>query len=166
MKGGKGGSSAKHYIDYNHNLKELARDLRNNQTQAEKNLRYYFLSTCGHKFQRQKPIDGYIVDFFCKEFNLVIELDGDSHFTEKAIVYDAKRTEILEQLGFEVLRFTNEEVFHNFGEVCTRISEYRTSPTPPSKGGKYKITYPLAHHKFSPDRMVVIKQESDLQKAK
>ena len=141
----------KHYIDYEPSLKELARDLRNNMTQAEKNLWYHFLSTCPYKFQRQKPIDWYIVDFFCNELKLIIEIDWDSHFTDKAIKYDAERTKVLEKLGFQVVRFTNEEIFNNFWEVCERIAEYRTSPTsrssdgtqPPSEGGKrvekYKI---------------------------
>jgi len=135
--GGKGGSNIKHYIDYEPSLKQLARDLRNGMTQAEKNLRYHFLSKCEYKFQRQKPIDWYIVDFFCNELKLIIEIDGDSHFTDEAIKYDAERTKVLERLGFQVMRFTNEEVFHHFEEVCKKIIDHRTSPTPPSKGGRY-----------------------------
>ncbi|MDD2536903.1 MAG: DUF559 domain-containing protein [Candidatus Absconditabacteria bacterium] len=125
----------KHYIDYNPNLKPLARELRNNMTQAEKNLRYHFLSECEYKFQRQKPIDQYIVDFFCDKLQLIIEIDGDSHYEDKAIKHDIRRTKTLEALGFKVIRFTNEEVLTNFEAVCNTISDIRTSPPPPSKGG-------------------------------
>ena len=67
---------------YNKNLKQLARDLRNNPTKAENRMWYDVLSDqrfLGYKFTRQRPIDQYIVDFFCKELLLIIEIDGKSH---------------------------------------------------------------------------------------
>ena len=61
-----------------------------------------------YKFLRQKPIDNYIVDFYCSELCLVIEIDGDSH--AEAVEYDAARTKVLEALGLTVVRYTNDDV--------------------------------------------------------
>ncbi|GHW02424.1 hypothetical protein AGMMS50249_2100 [candidate division SR1 bacterium] len=141
MKGGAEGNEAgglsqtKHYINYIHNLKPLAKELRNNQTRAEKKLWYDFLSKYHYKFQRQKPIEGYIVGFFCNELKLIIEVDGDSHFSDDAIKYDQRRTEILESVGFKVIRFTNEEVYNHFDAVCEIISSINEPPLPPLQRG-------------------------------
>lgn len=64
----------------------------------------------GLKWRRQVSIENYIVDFYCFENKVAIEIDGDTHFEGKAIIYDKKRTEFLEQQGVRVIRFTNPEV--------------------------------------------------------
>ena len=75
------------------------------------------------KFTRQKPLGRYVVDFYCARRRLVIELDGDSHFTDQAERYDEARTHDLACLGITVLRFTNLEVMQQFDAVCARIEE-------------------------------------------
>jgi len=138
IKGDLGGSK---YIKYNPTLKEKARELRNNATNAEKKLRYNFLSTCEYKFLRQKPIDEYIVDFFCNKLNLIIEIDWDTHRSNKEITYDKKRTKKLESLWLKVIRFTNTEVYENFEEIIKIIEKYQP-PLSPSQSGtetKYKL---------------------------
>lgn len=101
-----------------------SRELRNNSTDAEQV--FWDAVRCeklGHKFLRQKPIRFYInnklrffiADFFCKEFKLVIEIDGKIH--EKQKEYDEARSHIIHQLGYTVIRFTNEEVFNNL-KLC------------------------------------------------
>ena len=92
-------------------------------TLAEKKLWFEYLRQFPLKFYRQRPIDHYIVDFFCPKLRLVIEVDGDTHFTEDAQEYDQIRSEILQGYGLKVLRFTNDEVLHNFAAVCSAIEE-------------------------------------------
>lgn len=77
----------------------------------------------GVKFRRQHSIERYIIDFFCCELKLAIELDGNSHFSEQAQAYDHQRTQDLDKLGIRVLRFTNNEVNHNIEEVLARIMD-------------------------------------------
>ena len=129
-KGGKGGW----YIPYNPLLKDKARDLRNNSTHAEKKLRYDFLSTYDYKFQRQKPIDEYVVDFFCNELKLIIEVDWDTHRSDEEIKHDELRTKKLESLWFKVIRFRNDEIYHNFDEVCNVIKSIEPPLSPFIRG--------------------------------
>lgn len=75
-------------------------------------------------FLRQRIIDNFIVDFYCSELSLVIELDGESHSVNGAPEYDAERTEILEGYELTVLRFTNDEVYYHFEGVCEEIKKY------------------------------------------
>ena len=75
----------------------------------------------GFKFLRQKPIDGYIVDFYCAALALVIEIDGDSH-ADKA-EYDAERTRILNAYDLQVIRYTNDEVLSNPQGVYLHLME-------------------------------------------
>ena len=75
------------------------------------------------RFRRQHPICGYIPDFACLKKRIVIEVDGGYHFTEGQVVSDEERTLYLNQHGFDVLRFTNEEVLGNIDEVITKIKE-------------------------------------------
>ena len=70
---------------------------------------------------RQRPIDNFIVEFYCAALRLVIEIDGDSHFTEQGKAYDAERTSVLEGYGLVVVRFTNVEVLQDFEGVCWRL---------------------------------------------
>ena len=76
--------------------------------------------------KRQKPIDNFIVDFYCPKLKLVIEVDGESHFTEGGIVivYDRHRSQILEGYGLQVVRFRNDEVMECFDGVCERIAGF------------------------------------------
>jgi very-short-patch-repair endonuclease len=90
-------------------------------TSAEKKLWYDYLRTFQFRVLRQRPIAFFIVDFYCAALKLVIEVDGDSHFTEAGIAYDTERTAILEGYGLKVIRFTNDRVLHDFEAVCDRL---------------------------------------------
>ncbi len=111
---------------YNKNLKKYARELRNNMTRAEKRIWYELLcnrQVKGYKFLRQRPIDQYIVDFFCKELMLIIEIDGKSHFYEEAYFKDQKRQHKLESLGYHFIRFSDYEVLSRFADVQILLLE-------------------------------------------
>ncbi len=110
-------------MDYKHNKLNvpLARILRKNMTKEERHLWYDFLRNYEIKFLRQKPIGNYIVDFYCAQAKLVIELDGSQHFTEINIEKDTERTKILEQYGITVVRIPNNQVNQNFTGVCEYI---------------------------------------------
>ncbi len=73
------------------------------------------------KFRRQHGIGKYIVDFYCPDFQLVIELDGDSHYQEGAQEYDYVRDEFMRAASLRILRFTNIEVMNNLDEVVLAI---------------------------------------------
>ena len=94
--------------------------MRKNPTQAERKV-WEFLRNFPLKMWRQKPIDNFIVDFYCPKLKLVIEVDGDSHFTSEGTVYDAERTKVLEGYGLQVIRFTNHQVLYEFEGVCQMI---------------------------------------------
>ncbi len=109
------------HLPYNPNLIDRAKELRKNLTPAEKKLWYDYLRNFKYRVFRQRPIDHFIVDFYCPSLKLVIEVDGDSHFTEEAEAADRERTQILESYGIKVIRFTNQEVLKDFEGVCSRI---------------------------------------------
>jgi very-short-patch-repair endonuclease len=111
----------KRYIAYRASLKPRARSLRADPTPAERKLWYEFLSELPEKFTRQKPLGRYIADFYYSRHALVIELDGDSHYTEKGQDYDNERTAALKLRGIRVLRFANADVLQKFDAVCTTI---------------------------------------------
>ena len=77
----------------------------------------------GVRFRRQHPVFNYIPDFVCLEKQLVVEVDGDYHFIGNQQVSDDERTQYLNQYGFEVIRFTNDEVLGNIDEVLDRIKK-------------------------------------------
>lgn len=108
-------------IHYNPKLKQLARELRNNSTLSEvllwKRLRNKQFH--GLDFHRQKPIDEYIVDFYCPTLNLVIEIDGESH--DEKLEDDALRQARLEELGLTVVRFLDAEVKTNMSGVLNEL---------------------------------------------
>jgi very-short-patch-repair endonuclease len=108
---------------YSRQLKPLARQLRSAMTQAEQQLwdRLRRKQVLGVQFYRQKPLANYIADFYCAAAQLVIELDGSQHLTADAQDYDAQRTQILEALGLEVLRFDNRQVLTELEAVMTVI---------------------------------------------
>ena len=111
-------------IPYNRALKEKARELRNNSTKTEIllwiNLKGKQMK--GYDFHRQKPIDNYIVDFFCNELMLAIEIDGESHYGKE--IYDERRQKRLESLGVRFLRFDDNEVFYNCEGVLKAIEQW------------------------------------------
>ena len=112
------------HLPYNPELRERAREMRSNMTIAEKKLWNEYLKGVGVTVLRQKPLDHYIVDFYCPKSKLVIEVDGEIHETEEAIENDSHRTAVLEGYGLKVLRFRNEEVFEEFDRVCREISRH------------------------------------------
>ncbi len=75
------------------------------------------------QFYRQKPIGGYVVDFYCPKVKLVIEIDGGQHYEDKSIKADKIRTEYLKSAGLKVLRFTNIDVLKNLEGVLNKIWE-------------------------------------------
>ena len=103
------------------NLTSRARQLRRDSTDAEQLLWSVLRDRQlgGHKFRRQTPIGGYIVDFVCKRRRLVIELDGGQH--QQRAGSDRERTEVLESLGYRVLRVWNNDVFDDLESVVDAI---------------------------------------------
>lgn len=114
-------------LPYNPKLKDRAKFLRHAQTKEEKRLWYGFLSTCGYKFLRQKVIGHYIVDFYCANRHLVIELDGQHHYTDDGRRYDAIRSDFFAQMGISVLRFENRDIVERFSVVCHEIEHFLSS---------------------------------------
>ena len=110
-------------MNHNQNTQPLAKALRKNMTPWERKLWYCFLRTYPVRFQRQKCIGNYIVDFYCFQAKLVVELDGSGHYDPIAEEKDRKRTEELEKFGLKVIRFNNLEVDNDFYGVCTVIDE-------------------------------------------
>ncbi len=108
-------------LKYNKNLIPRTKELRKNMTKQEKRLWYDYLRKYPVRFQRQKTIDNYIVDFYCHEAKLIIELDGSQHYTEEGMEYDTIRTDILELYGLTVLRFSNRDIDIQFNKVCAEI---------------------------------------------
>ena len=105
-------------------LKENARNNRIGQTDAEKVLwEYLRRNALGVRFRRQFIIGDFIVDFACLEKKLVVEVDGLYHFTDEQIEEDRKRTYHISQLGFRVIRFTNEEIMTDINKVITNIKK-------------------------------------------
>ncbi|MBQ9967582.1 MAG: endonuclease domain-containing protein [Oscillospiraceae bacterium] len=99
----------------------LAKELRKNMTPWERKLWYEYLRYYPIRFQRQKTIGNYIVDFYCAKARLVIELDGGGHYTEQQQEQDKRRTEELESMNLSVLRICNLDIDRNFRGVCEYI---------------------------------------------
>ena len=98
-----------------------ARELRKDSTDAERRLwsRIRLKQLGGFRFRRQQPIGTYIVDFFCPEASLIIEIDGGQH--DASAGRDALRTRWLEERGYKVVRFWNNEVLENIDGVLSVI---------------------------------------------
>ena len=108
---------------YNKNLKQFARELRSETvSRAEKRIWKALLSRkqTGERFLRQRPIKNFIVDFFCPELKLIIEIDGNSHYHKPD--YDAFRQRQLEELGFMIVRFSEGDVLSNLDKVSNQIT--------------------------------------------
>ncbi len=99
----------------------FARQLRHQQTEVEQKLWFRLRNRefLNHKFRRQHPIGSYIVDFCCIEKQLVVELDGSQHLTQKA--KDAQRTNYLQSQGYRVLRFWDNEILNQINDVLEAI---------------------------------------------
>ncbi len=126
-------------IPYNPKLKQIAKNLRNNSTLSEVLLWQHLKDKKmkGHDFHRQKPIAHYIVDFFCNELMLVIEIDGISH--DDKINKDIKRQKQIENFGISFLRFNDLDVKKNMEGVVVAIEEWidrysSNTPQPLSRG--------------------------------
>lgn len=78
----------------------------------------------GYTFNRQKPLDHYIVDFYCKPLKLVLEVDGGYHLEPAQLVKDKERQQVLEEMGLHFLRFTDEEVKKDMDQVLRKIEAF------------------------------------------
>ena len=102
-------------------LSDRAKELRSAPTKEERRLWFDFLRTLPVHFCRQKVIGTYIVDFYCAECALVIELDGAQHYEEEAEAYDKRRDAYLASLGLTVLRYSNLDIHRNYKNICADI---------------------------------------------
>ena len=100
---------------------EKAKSLRREMTPHERKLWYLFLRTYPVKIYKQRIIGPFVVDFYCAQAKLVIEIDGSQHYGKNGIAYDAERTAYLESFGLKVLRYSNREIDREFPEVCQQI---------------------------------------------
>jgi len=129
------------YIPYNSKLKEPAREQRKTPTRAERCMWDKVLKQDElkrYRFLRQKPLDNFIADFYCRELLLVIEVDGDSHKRQRE--YDELRTEKLKIYNIEVVRFTNDEVTQTpervYKNLLRKVNQrYLAVVSPLDKGG-------------------------------
>ena len=157
IRGAGGVSKSPKYLPYDKHLTALAQENRKNPTPAEQRLWHQVLGHrqfAQYKFQRQKPIGHYIVDFYCAALGLVIEVDGDSHGLQ--VEYDAQRSQFLQSMNLSVLRYGNQDVLQNlegvFADLERWVAEREVKPVPPpspplSGGGRSN-----AHSDFLPAR--------------
>ena len=113
-------------IKKNNKLLENARFLRREMTRHEKHLWYDFLQHYPVKIYKQRIIDNFIADFYCHKAKLVIELDGSQHYTPEGKSYDEARTEIINQYGILVIRYSNLDIDIKFEGVCYEIDKIIT----------------------------------------
>ena len=107
--------------EYNKANIPLAKALRKNMTPWERKLWYEFLRDYPVRFQRQKAIGNYIVDFYCAKVGLVVELDGGGHYTAEQTEKDMLRTNDLQSMKLTVIRICNLDIDRNFRGVCEHI---------------------------------------------
>lgn len=109
-------------LKYNKKLMPTARTLRSNMTSEERHLWYDFLKAYPVPFARQKVLGQYVVDFYCAQAQLVVEVDGSQHYEPKGMEEDARRTAYLkDNFGLDVIRIPNNQVNRNFLGVCEYI---------------------------------------------
>ena len=113
------------YITVTKNYKMLgtARALRRNLTPQERKRWYLFLRSYPVKIYKQRIIESFVVDFYCAQARLVIELDGSQHFTKEAIEYDRQRSSYLQGCDLKILRFTNCDIDRHFPDICQLIHQ-------------------------------------------
>jgi len=133
--------------EYNKANIPLAKALRKNMTPWERKLWYDFLRDYPVRFQRQKALGNYIVDFYCAKARLVIELDGGGHYTTEQSEKDKNRTKELMAMNLTVLRICNLDIDRNFSGVCEYIDlavkkslPQSASLTAPSSEGAFLIS--------------------------
>ena len=105
-------------LHYNGKNTILAKNLRKNATKQEKHLWYDFLRSYEIKFQRQRTIDDFIVDFYCQKANLIIEIDGNQHYSKEGIEKDKIRTEEINKQGIQIIRIPNKQIDKDFTWIC------------------------------------------------
>ena len=106
---------------YNHQLVPLSKANKKIPTDAEKLLWFHLRGrqVGGYKFRRQYPVSSYILDFYCVEIKLGIELDGSQHILNE--LYDLKREQQLKALGIKIIRFWDNDVFSQTRDVLEKI---------------------------------------------
>ena len=116
----------KYHYKNNHNLKEIRRSLRTNANTAEKILwKHLRNSQLGNKFRRQFSIGNVVVDFCCEQLKLVVEVDGWTHDFEKTQAKDNDKQKFLEQQGYKIIRFKNEQLFGDIEKVLDQIKNFK-----------------------------------------
>jgi very-short-patch-repair endonuclease len=109
---------------YNHALVSHARAMRSAMTEPERRMWFECLKKLTGRFRRQRPIGRFIVDFYSASLKLVIEIDGESHFSLESMAYDKERTDFLQAQGLTVLRFTNHDVMQHLEGVHLVLSDW------------------------------------------
>jgi very-short-patch-repair endonuclease len=114
------------FLPYNKNLKQFARELRNNSTLSEVLLwmRIKGKQLRGYQFLRQKPLDRYIADFYCQRLRLVLEVDGYAHYDAEARENDRLRDSILQRYGLSIVRIDDRDVKRDINNVLREIEAY------------------------------------------
>jgi very-short-patch-repair endonuclease len=114
------------FLPYNPYLKRFSKNLRNESELSEVLLwnKIKGKQMLGYTFNRQKPILNYIADFYCKPLNLVIEVDGSSHYNDAAIAKDKRRDFEMGLLGLKVLRISDDDVKKNISTVLSEIENF------------------------------------------
>ena len=129
-----------------HSELQKRKRLRNNATKAERILWKYLKNNQleNSKIRRQYSIDQFVLDFYCPDLKLAIEIDGKSHLNKDQIPYDIERQNYIKSFGIQFLRFTNDDVYNNIESVLTQIScrikdlkrsKNTTPQSPPYQGG-------------------------------
>jgi very-short-patch-repair endonuclease len=120
----------------NRELVGRARVLRSNMTRAEIILwsRLRSKKIDGYKFRRQQPIFDYVVDFYCDELKLIIEIDGEIHSLSEKAGYDSKRDKLLKINGYHIIRLSNLEVETALDSTINKIISYISEISSPSQG--------------------------------
>ena len=124
----------------------FSQKLRKNATKEENLLWYQYLRNHPVQFRRQCVFGDYIVDFYCAKARLILELDGSQHYEPEAMCKDTVRTQYLESLGLQVLRFTNTDINSNLRGVCQTIDltvrqRYQSGPIPEGTGRRAYSNY-------------------------
>jgi very-short-patch-repair endonuclease len=120
-------ASKENFFNYNNKLQPFANSLRKTMTKAEACLWKYLLrgeQMKGYGFRRQRPINNFIADFMCKDLMLIIEVDGNTHLYEETFQRDKIKQKKLEELGFTVLRFTDDDILKNLNSVSYIINDW------------------------------------------
>lgn len=126
----------------NPQILKFTRSLRKESTEAEKILwESLRASRLGFKIRRQHPMQQRILDFYCHESRVGIELDGSIHEQHEQALYDKERTEVLSDLGIRIVRFQNEEVLHHLPMVIARIEELLRAPLPSGEGLGVRVVW-------------------------